>query len=82
MVAKLNCMAAPDQAFAPGANVPGGCSAHHTASSTRTPVHYGEAISNFVVIEVENNCCVPYRNQILLSFLVVLSEVITDLPIK
>ena len=81
MVAKLNCMAAPDQAFAPGAHVPGGSSAHHTTSSTRTPVHYGEAISNFVVIEVENNCCVPYRNQILLSFLVVLSKVITDLPI-
>ena len=43
MAAKLNCMAAPDQAFAPGAHVPGGSSAHHTSSSTRTPVHYGAA---------------------------------------
>ena len=43
MAAKLNCMAAPDQAFAPGSHVPGGSSAHHTSSSTRTPVHYGAA---------------------------------------
>ena len=43
MAAKLNCMAVPDQAFAPGAHVPGGSSAHHTASSTRTPVHYEKA---------------------------------------
>ena len=43
MAAKLNCMAVPDQAFAPGAHVPGGSSAHHTSSTTRTPVHYGAA---------------------------------------
>jgi hypothetical protein len=41
MAAKLNCMAAPDQAFAPGAHVPGGSIVHHTSSTTRTPVHYG-----------------------------------------
>ena len=36
-------MAEPDQAFASGAHVPGGSSAHHTSSSTRTPIHYGAA---------------------------------------
>ena len=41
MAAKLNCLAASDQAFAPGAHVSGGSSAHHTSSSIRTPVHYG-----------------------------------------
>ena len=43
MAAKLNCIAAPDQAFTPGGHVPRGSSGNHTSSSTRTPVRYGEA---------------------------------------
>ena len=40
MAAKLNCMARPDEAFAPQAPGAGASSARGTASSTRTPIHY------------------------------------------
>ena len=42
MAAKLNCMARPDEAFAPQAPGAGGSSARGTTSSTRTPIHYGD----------------------------------------
>ena len=42
MAAKLNCMACPDEAFAPQAPGAGGSSARGTTSSTRTPIHYGD----------------------------------------
>ena len=42
MAVKLNCMARPDEAFAPQAPGAGGSSAHGPTSSTRTPIHYGD----------------------------------------
>ena len=42
MAAKLNCMARPDEAFAPQAPSAGASSARGPTSSTRTPIHYGD----------------------------------------
>jgi len=42
MVAKLHCMACPDEAFAPQAPGAGGSSARGPMSCTRTPIHYGD----------------------------------------
>ena len=39
---KLNCMARPDEAFAPQAPSAGASSARGPTSSTRTPIHYGD----------------------------------------
>ena len=39
---KLNCMAHPDEAFAPQAPSAGASSARGPTSSTRTPIHYGD----------------------------------------
>ena len=42
MAAKLNCIARPDEAFAPGPQAAGTSSAHAASSSRRTPIHYGQ----------------------------------------
>jgi len=42
MVAKLHCMACPDEAFAPQAPGAGGSSARGPTSSTHKPIHYGD----------------------------------------
>ena len=42
MAAKLNCIARPDEAFAPGPHAVGTSSARATSSSRRTPIHYGQ----------------------------------------
>ena len=42
MASKLNCMARPDEAFAPQAPGAGGSSACGPTSRTWTPIHYGD----------------------------------------
>jgi hypothetical protein len=42
MAAKLNCIARPDEAFAPGPQAAGTSSARAASSSRRTPIHYGQ----------------------------------------
>jgi len=42
MAAKLNCIARPDEAFAPRPHAAGTSSAHATSSSRQTPIHYGQ----------------------------------------
>ena len=42
MAAKLNCIARPDEAFAPGPHAAGTSSARATSSSRRMPIHYGQ----------------------------------------
>ena len=42
MAAKLNCIARPDEAFAPGPHAAGTSSACATSSRRQMPIHYGQ----------------------------------------